>query len=65
MAELEHLSSLVERSINHKIYIIYTVQVIFLTVILRVKQVEKGRMKLEICTYKHSLRREIKISWLI
>ena len=64
MTALEHLSSLVERSINHKIYH-YTVQVIFLTVILRVKQVEKGRMKLEICTYKHSLRREIKISWFI
>ena len=64
MTALEHLSSLVERSINHKIYH-HTVQVIFLTVILRVKQVEKGRMKLEICTHKHSLRREIKISWLI
>ena len=58
------LCSLVERSINHKIYH-YTVQVIFRTVILREKQVEKGRMKLQICSYKHSLRREIKISWLI
>lgn len=38
---------------NHKIY--HSVQVIFLTVILRVKNVEKGRMKLEICTYHHSL----------
>ena len=45
MTALEHLSSLVERSINHKIYH-YTLQVIFLTVILLVKQVEKGRMKL-------------------
>ena len=41
MTALEHLSSLVGRSINHKTYH-YTVQVIFLTVILRVKQVEKG-----------------------
>ena len=32
------------------------VQVIFLTVLLRVELVEKaGRMKLEICTYQHSL----------
>ena len=61
MTALEHLSSLVGRSINYKIY--HTLQVIFLTVILRVKQVEKGRMKLEICTYKHSLRRESKKSW--
>ena len=53
MTELEHLSSLVERSINHKIC--HSVQVIFLTVILRVKQVEKGSMKLEICSYQHSL----------
>ena len=35
--------------------IYHSVRVIFLTVILRVKQVEKGRMKLEICTYQHSL----------
>ena len=40
------------RSINHKTY--HSVQVIFLT-ILRVKQVEIGRMKLEIYTYQHSL----------
>ena len=31
--------------------IYHSVQVIFLTVILRVRQVEKRRMKLEICTY--------------
>ena len=40
------------RSINHKNY--HSVQLIFLTLILQVKHVEKGRMKLEICTYQHS-----------
>ena len=54
MTALEHLSSLVgEEYTNHKIY--HSVQVVFLTVILRVKQVVKRMMKLEICSYQHNL----------